>query len=82
MKIKYEGSSRSQTTLKDFLSEWFYIGRYEWDDADYGFSIILFGREWNWLVYEDQESFSEYQQLAYDYDARYLRWQHENSKEN
>jgi hypothetical protein len=81
MKIKYEGSGRTQTTLRDFLSEWFYIGRYEWDDADYGFSIILFGREWNWLIYKDKESFFEYQQLAYDYEARYLKWQYDNGQE-
>ena len=46
MKIKYDGSER-QITWK----EMFYIGFYQWDESDYGFSIILFGREWSWLVW-------------------------------
>jgi hypothetical protein len=78
MIIKYEGTGRNGRTFKEIMSELFYIGRYEWDDADYGFSIILFGREWNWIIYKDKESFFEYQQMKHDYDARCLRYEYEN----
>lgn len=81
MKIKYQGHSNTITRpIREVLSELFYIGRYEWDEADYGFSIVLFGRSWNWLYYQDEESFEEYQQLENDYTARVLRWQHENGE--
>jgi hypothetical protein len=52
MKIKYEGSSRTLTPFRELMSQLFYIGKYEWDEADYGFSIILLGREWNWLIWK------------------------------
>ena len=65
---------------KEILSELFYIGRYEWDEADYGFSIVLFGRSWDWLIYDNEESFFEYQQLEYDREARYIRYQYENGE--
>jgi hypothetical protein len=74
MKIKYDGKSRTEVSFKDL----FYIGKYKWDEADYGFSIILFGYEWNWLVYKNQESLFEHQQEIYDYQARYMKWQNEN----
>jgi hypothetical protein len=80
MKIKYQGKGHTLTPLKDLLSELFYIGRYEWDEADYGFSIVLFGRSWDWLIYKDEESFFEYQQLKNDQDARHLKWQYENGE--
>lgn len=80
MKIVYDGTFRNGRRFKELLSELFYIGKYEWDEADYGFSIILFGREWNWLIYKDKESFDEYQQSRYDYEARLLRYQYENGK--
>jgi hypothetical protein len=51
MKIQYQGTGHTLTPLKDLLSELFYIGKYEWDEADYGFSIVLLGREWNWLIW-------------------------------
>ena len=73
MIIKYTDSGRAETSLKDFLAEWFYIGRYEWDDADYGFTITLFGRSWNWVIYNDKESYFEFQQLEYDREARWMR---------
>jgi hypothetical protein len=39
----------------DTLKQLFYVGFYEWDEADYGFSIILFGHEFNWLIFKDKE---------------------------
>jgi hypothetical protein len=62
------------------VKELFYVGFYDWDDADKGFSIILFGHEWNWLIYNNKESYLEYKELNTDYEARYQKWQYDNSQ--
>jgi hypothetical protein len=80
MKIKYDGKSTTLTPLKQLMKEIFYIGRYEWDEADYGFSIVLFGHEWNWLIYKDKESYFEYKQEEYDRDARWQKWEYDNAQ--
>ena len=77
MKIKFAGSGKNYG-FWDSFKQMFYIGFYEWDEADYGFSIILFSYEFNWLIYKNKESFFEYQQIEHDRDARYLRWQYDN----
>jgi hypothetical protein len=47
MKIKWAGTEMNAISdLKDV----FYIGWYEWDTADYGFTIRILGLEWNWLI--------------------------------
>ncbi len=47
MKIKYDGTDvRAISELKDVL----YVGWYEWDTADYGFTITILGLSWNWLI--------------------------------
>jgi hypothetical protein len=78
MKIKYTGQHGPMTSYKELLKELFYIGRYEWDEADYGFSIILFGRNWNWLIYKDKETYLEYKQEETNRNARYLQWANDN----
>jgi hypothetical protein len=79
MKIKFQGHDKNNN-FWDLFKDMFYIGFYEWDEADYGFCIRLFCHEWNWLVYKNEESYFEYQQLQHDYSARYQRWEHDNSK--
>jgi len=48
MRIKYDGTRRISNP--DGWRDVLYAGWYPWDEADYGFSIILFYREWNWLI--------------------------------
>jgi hypothetical protein len=79
MKIKFAERGKNNY-FWDLFKQMFYVGFYEWDEADYGFTIILFCHEWNWLIYKNKESLFEYQQLAYDHEARYQRWKHDNSK--
>ena len=62
------------------VKELFYAGFYEWDDADKGFSLILFAHEWNWLIYKNKESYSEYKELEIDRDARYQKWEYDNAQ--
>ena len=80
MKIKFAGRGKNYS-FWDSFKQMFYVGFYEWDEADLGFTIILFSYEFNWLIYKNKESFSEYKQMGYDYDARHLRWQYDNSVE-
>jgi hypothetical protein len=47
MKIKYDGSIK-QVKFSDFLG----ISFYEWDEADYGMTITLFGREFNFMIWK------------------------------
>ena len=47
MKIKYAGSDRF-VKLSDFLG----ISIYEWDESDYGLTITLFGREFNFMIWK------------------------------
>jgi hypothetical protein len=51
MKIKYDGGRRVVT-----FREIFYIGIYPWDESDYGLSVVLFGYEWNWLIWKKDKS--------------------------
>lgn len=78
MIIKFSEKGKNHNFWETF-KQFFYIGFYDWDEADYGFSIILFGYSFDWLVYRNKESFFEYQQLEYDREARYLRYEYENS---
>ncbi len=55
MKIKFQGHDKNNN-FWDLFKDMFYIGFYEWDEADYGFCIRLFCHEWNWLVYKNEES--------------------------
>jgi len=77
MKIKYEDKGRTEVSFKDL----FYIGKSKASQADYRFTIIIFGYEWSWLIYKNQESVFEYQQIEYDRDARYAKWEHDNDLE-
>lgn len=81
MKIKFQDRGKNHN-FWDLFKDMFYIGFYEWDEADYGFSIRLFCYEWNWLIYKNKESYFEYQQLQYDRDARYQRWETYNRLNN
>jgi hypothetical protein len=80
MKIKFDGSHGPMQRYSDLLKEFFYIGKYEWDEADYGFTITLFGYSWNWLIYKNKESYLEYKEQAIDFDARFQKWTHDNSQ--
>jgi hypothetical protein len=48
MKIKYEGTEK-RVKLSDFLG----VNIYEWDESDYGLTIALFGREFNFLIWKN-----------------------------
>ena len=74
MKIKFQEYS-SNYGFWDKVKELFYIGFYEWDEADKGFSIILFGHEWNWLIYKNKKSYLKYQELEASYELRYQNYQ-------
>ena len=80
MKIKFDSHNGPMQRYSEMLKEFFYIGKYEWDEADYGFSITLFGQSWNWLVYNNEESYSEYKELEIDRDARYQKWEYDNAQ--
>jgi hypothetical protein len=75
MKIKFDGHNGPVESYKDILKELFYIGKYEWDDADYGFTITLFGQSWNWLIYNNKESYLEYQQIEVERELRYQNYE-------
>jgi hypothetical protein len=77
MKIKFAERGKNFGFWESF-KQMFYIGFYELDEADLGFYIVLFSYEFNWLIYKNKASFSEYQQMEYDSDARYLKWQYDN----
>ena len=79
MKISYFCHGKNHN-FWDSLKQIFYIGFYEWDEADYGFTITLFCHEFNWLIYKNKESYFEYQQVEYDRNARYQKWEHDNTK--
>ena len=80
MKIYFDGHHGPMKRYKDILRELFYIGKYEWDEADYGFTITLFGYSWNWLIYKNKESYLEYKELETDYEARYQKWEYDNAQ--
>jgi len=80
IRIKFADRGKSHDFWESF-KEMFYIGFYKWDDADYGFSIVLFSYGFNWLIYKNKESLFEHQQRQHDYSARYLMWEHKNSIE-
>ncbi len=64
----------------DTLKQLFYVGFYKWDDADCGFTIILFAHEWNWLIYKNKESYLEYKQQEHERDAVWQKWEHDNAQ--
>ena len=51
MKIRYAGTDK-RVKSSDYLG----ISIYEWDEADYGLTIILFGREFNFLIWRGIKS--------------------------
>ncbi len=46
MKIKYD-STEKRVKFSDFLG----IKIYEWDESDYGMTITLFGRDFDFLIW-------------------------------
>ena len=53
MKISYFCHGKNHN-FWDSLKQIFYIGFYEWDEADYGFTITLFCHEFNLLIYKNK----------------------------
>jgi hypothetical protein len=51
MKIRYAGTDK-RVKFSDYLG----ISIYEWDEADYGLTITLFGREFNFLIWRGIKS--------------------------
>jgi hypothetical protein len=49
VKIKYQGSYKN-SKVRDVLGELFSVYYGEYDEADYCFAIVLFGREWMWYI--------------------------------
>ena len=51
MKIKYDGSNKV-SSITEVFGQIFSMHYYDYDETPKGFSIILLGREWTWLVGE------------------------------
>ena len=53
MRIKYDG-------IDEFADrKLFKVDLYEWDTADYGLSLTLLGKTWNWLINKGNVPISE-----------------------
>ena len=55
MKIKDSGSDRVDS-IWEVLSKVFSITYYEWDETPKAISLIILGKEWQWLVGEWEEN--------------------------
>ena len=55
MKIKYNHSHRVDSIL-EVLSKVFSITYYDWDETPKAISLIILGKEWQWLVGEWEEN--------------------------
>ena len=63
MKIRYSGSNRVDS-IWEVLSKVFSITYYDWDETPKAISLIILGKEWQWLVgnWEDEE-YEEWESL-------------------